>query len=336
MKSITLIDKIINFISECKAVNVIIIATIVIISCSIPLVYVFSLVWEQEYTSFLTIVSIVLPILLTPIVGFIVVAFSRNLKYYKKNLAEETLKNKQNDILLFEQARFVLMGEMMANISHQWKQPLNNVGLAIVATKLTDSEEQIERNFDIMEENISYLSNTINDFLSFFDKKTPSETRPIGNILDEVESIMRAQIKSKGIRLSINIDNKLKSIEMTSAISQVLLNLLNNAKDAIDPQKKEKEIILYFKALTDGFEIRCCDNGLGIEEKIVNKIFDPYFTTKAKSQGTGIGMYMSKEIITKVFHGTIVLDDSTKNTCFKINIPCSKNCQMMNEKGRAF
>jgi len=105
-----------------------------------------------------------------------------------------------------------------------------------------------------------------------------------------------------------------------------LLNLLNNAKDAIDPDKKEKVIILYFKIQKNGFEIRCCDNGLGIDKKIVTKIFDPYFTTKIKSQGTGIGMYMSKEIITKVFNGTITLDESTKHTCFRIYIPCSQNC----------
>ena len=326
MSDVNTLDRIVNFISGCQAKNVVGMATLLTITGSVPTVYFFSILFQKEYTDFLLMISIVLPILLTPLVGILVVVFSRNLQYYKEHLAQETLKNKKNDILLFEQARFVLMGEMMANISHQWKQPLNNVGLAIVATKLTDSAEQRERNFDIMEENISYLSNTINDFLSFFDQKTPSETRSIGNILDEVESIMSAQIKSKGINLSINIDNKLKSIEITSAISQVLLNLLNNAKDAIDVKKDYKEIILYFKAQTNGFEIRCCDNGTGIDKSIASKIFDPYFTTKTKSQGTGIGMYMSKEIVTKVFNGTIVLDESTKHTCFKISIPCSANC----------
>ena len=328
MKKNTILDKITKYLSECKASNIIIVFTVGVLVGSVPMVYMFAKLFEQEYTFFLLLISVVLPLILTPVAIALLIHFSKNLKYYKQNLTEEIEKNKQNHLLLFEKSRFILMGEMMANISHQWKQPLNNVALAIVSSRFSDSEELRDKNFDIMEENISYLSNTINDFMSFFEKRTPNESKSIGNIIDEVKSIMSAQIESNGIKFTIHIDEKLKFVEITSIISQVLLNLLNNAKDAIDKNKPEKEIILYFKVNDDGLEIDCCDNGSGIKDSIVSKIFDPYFTTKDKTRGTGIGLYMSKEIITKMFNGTIEFDNSYKMTCFRIHIPCSKNCQI--------
>lgn len=323
----TLLDKLIKYISQCKIFNIVTITTSIISFVSIPVVYIFSYLLNEEYTDFLIFLSIILPLIITPVALFVLAEFSKHLKYYKQHLEEEIEKNHTKDLMLFEQARFVLMGEMMANISHQWKQPLNNVGLSIVSSRLTQDFDALNKNFDIMEKNINYLSNTINDFMSFFENKIHNEARPIGDIVDEVRSIMEAQIKSCGIKLSVNIDEKLKKVKMTPVISQVLLNLLNNAKDARDDTKINKEIVLYFEATQNGFLISCCDNGVGIDKAIVSKIFDPYFTTKDKKQGTGIGLYMSKQIVTKIFDGTIVLDERTNSTCFKIEVPCSKNCQ---------
>jgi len=312
-----------SFLSDVK---MIVIVTIIAIFITIIFVFVLKKLFLAEYTMSSLLVSIIIPLVLVPPNIILVMNVSTRMKDYKTKLHNEIEKNRQKDLLLFEQARFVLLGEMMANISHQWKQPLNNIGLAIVSTKLTSDEKVREKNFDIMEENVNYLSNTIDDFMSFFDKKTPTELREIGEILEEVQSIMRAQIESSGIKLIVKIDENLKSIKLISVISQVLLNLLNNAKDAIDNSKDENEIILYLKAINNGFEISCCDNGLGIKKEIQSKIFDPYFTTKEKKQGTGIGLYMSKQIVTQIFDGTIILDDISKNTCFRIDIPCSKNC----------
>ena len=324
-----LTDKVATYLSECKSSNIIIIATIGVLIGSVPTVYIFAKLFSKEYTFFLFFISVALPLILTPVLIFVLIRFSKHLRYYKQNLQEEIEKNKTKDIMMFEQARFVLMGEMMANISHQWKQPLNNVALAIVSSRLGVSAEEKDKNFGIMEDNISYLSNTIDDFRSFFEKKTPNETRTVGSIVDEVQSIMRTQIESKGINLSIKIDEKLRAVEMTTVISQVFINLLSNAQDAIDESKNDKKISLSFKVDNAGLKISCCDNGLGIDKSIRSKVFDPYFTTKDKTRGTGIGLYMSKQIIDKIYNGTIVFDDDdVENTCFKIDIPCSKNCRL--------
>ena len=319
------LDKLFSSSSVSKLVFII---TLIAIIISVVLVYILKIFIYSEYTHVSFVISAVIPLIMVPPSIIFVVYLTTNLKTYKDDLAREVEKNQQKDILLFEQARFVLMGEMMANISHQWKQPLNNIGLAIVSSRLGDSDGNIEKNFDIMEENINYLSTTIDDFMSFFDKKNPVELRAVGDIVDEIQSIMRAQIESCGIRLTINIDAEIKVIKIKSVISQVLLNLLSNAKDAMDESKSEKEIVLCFEAINNGIQISCCDNGLGVDENIITKIFDPYFSTKDKKQGTGIGLYMSKQIVDKIFDGTIVLDDTSKETCFRIDIPCSKNCKL--------
>ena len=327
MKTDSIINRLVNHISTCKLGNVIAVTTAIVVFVSVPLVYSISLLFEKEFTQFLLIVSVALPLIITPIILIIVAELSKHLEYYKKNLEDEIAKNKKKDLMMFEQARFVLMGEMMANISHQWKQPLNTMGLAIISARFEEhTKDQLEKKFDILEDNISYLSTTIDDFMSFFDKRTPDEYKTLNSIIHEIKSIIGAQIDNKGINLTFDIDDKLKTIEMKTAISQVLLNLLNNAKDAIDNKAKPKNITLQFTASKKGLEISCCDSGSGINPKIADKVFDPYFTTKEKKQGTGIGLYMSKEIISKIFDGTIRLETHTKDTCFVLNIPCSKNC----------
>ena len=241
--------------------------------------------------------------------------------------------------MLFEQARFALMGEMMANISHQWKQPLNTIGLAVVAMRTSNqSEDERDNHFEIIENNINYLAATVDDFMSFFDKKTNIEIRELGSIIKEVKSIIATHILNKNIELEIIVDDSYGNVEVASSISQVILNLLNNAKDAFEDDSKRREIKLQFTTNEYGLEIECCDNGEGIEESIKDKIFDPYFTTKGKTQGTGIGLYMSKEIIQKIFNGKINLSsrqysrsnlypaDNSGKTCFYIAIPYSENC----------
>ncbi len=303
------------------------IITILIILGSIPLVYIIMWILNTDYTFSIFTLSVVAPLLIAPPAIIIILRLSRHLKHFQDALENEIEENKKKDIILFEQARFVLMGEMIANISHQWKQPLNTIGLAVVSVKTSDKEiKTSDKNFDIIEENINYLADTIDDFMSFFDKRTYSEIKTLQAVVSEVKSISYANISSSQINLIIKIEDNAKNVKIASSISQVLLNIINNARDAFSKEIKNKEIKIDFIAKERYLYIDCCDNAGGIDELIVDKIFDPYFTTKEKSQGTGIGLYMSKQIIQKIFHAEIRVDTEMDKTCFKMKIPYSDKC----------
>ncbi len=334
-----LLDKVIVKLSIYSPVIIITIVSLVVVLSSIPLVYILVNLFDAQYTTTIFVMSIAAPSLMVPPTILIMINLSKHLLYFKEALQKEVQKNRQNDVVLFEQARFALMGEMMANISHQWKQPLNTVGLAVVAMRTSDqSEDEKDKHFEIIENNINYLATTVDDFISFFDKRTHNEMKNLNSITKEIKSIIDSAMSSKNIELEIIIDNSYGDIEIASSISQVVLNLLGNAKDAFDENSARKEIKLQFISNEYGLEVECCDNGKGIDEKIKDKIFDPYFSTKAKKQGTGIGLYMSKEIIQKIFDGKIDVSsreysrssmhpvDNSAKTCFYIAIPYSSNC----------
>lgn len=326
-------DKAIQQLSNYSPFRIIVIGTLFVLTGSIPLVYVFALMFNVEYTLFLTIISIVLPILLSPLTLFLFIKMTRYLNYFKKHLEMEIAENKKKDIIIYEQARFALMGEMMANISHQWKQPLNAIGLSIANTRL-DKDKNIDECFDVIEDNIKYLSSTINDFISFFDTRTPIEVRNIDDTIQEINSIMSATLSDENIDMLVDVDKDCKNISLSSFVSQILLNLVNNSKDAFYKDKIDKKILLKFICSANNLTILCFDNGKGIEPEIAEKIFSPYFTTKMKTQGTGIGLYMSKQIANQFFDGDLRLLNKKEfmkgyqnmNTCFQLTIPFSKNC----------
>ena len=320
--------KLISLISLASRVKLIFMATVAVLIGSIPIVYLSSIVGNVEYNFFLFSISVVLPLLLTPPLLFVLITLTVNLQHVKEHLEEEIEKNKSKDIILYEQSRFVTMGEMMANISHQWKQPLNTINLAVLNAKLNqNNSKNMEYYFDIVENNVNYLAETINDFMSYFDRRSHSELKPLSMIIKEVRSIIDGSLKKEGVILNINFSSELEGIEVASSLSQVLLNLITNSKDALSSSKVEKKIGIDILQASNSLEIILYDNGKGISEDIKENIFSPYFTTKEKSQGTGIGLYMSKQIINKFFGGDLTLLENKKDTCFKIHLPFSDKCK---------
>lgn len=324
-----ILDKLNHMITTVSNRKIIFLGTLLVLSGSIPLVYVGAFIGGVEYTAFLFYISVILPLLLAPITLSFVVKLTVKLEHVKEHLANEIEKNKAKDIILYEQARFALMGEMMANISHQWKQPLHTINLAVINARMQTSDpKKREKNYDIIEENVNYLATTINDFMSYFDKRTHSEIRSLEDILSEVKSIAGESIRDSGIELSMLIEIDDKSIKVASSLSQILLNLINNAKDALIVKESKKEIKLTFTVSLNKLSIHCCDNGPGVDDAIKEQIFNPYFTTKEQSQGTGIGLYMSKQITDKFFKGELVLESNENQTCFRVLIPVGENCQI--------
>jgi len=325
-----LIDKVIQYISLSSPRKIILLSTLFVVVGSVPMVYMFSYLFGEPYSKFLLYISVLLPLILTPVTISLLIRLTTRLAHVKQYLEEEIQNNKEKDIILFEQARFVLIGEMMANISHQWKQPLNTINLALLNMKFSNLDID-SKNYDIIEDNVNYLASTIDDFISFFDKRTHSEMKSLDAIAREIHSIIDAHISNKKIELKIEIDESFSKIEVASSLSQVVLNLINNAKDAL-ASAEVREINVRFIVKESGLQIACCDTGCGIEEKIQERIFAPYFTTKEKTQGTGIGLYMSKEIIHKFFDGKITFESKRgEGTCFHIMIPLSNKCEYIGD-----
>ncbi|WP_121627391.1 cache domain-containing protein [Poseidonibacter antarcticus] len=230
-------------------------------------------------------------------------------------LKELELEKKQKDDMLYQQSKMAAMGEMLGNIAHQWRQPLSTISTASTGAKLQKemnilSDEQLYKSLTIINDSAQYLSQTIDDFRGFFNPKYNIKKEfDINKAINKTIKLLNSQFNAKNIELIKNVQNhKLKSIE--NEIIQVLINLLNNARDALLSKEKQRRLIFintYRK--DDNIYLEILDNAGGIEKNIINRIFEPYFTTKQNSQGTGIGLYMSQDIIINHLKGSLVVSN---------------------------
>ena len=167
------------------------------------------------------------------------------------------------------------------------------------------------------------MSNTIEDFRNFFNPHRPKETFSVKNALDEAMLIMQGTLQRHEINLEVIYHDEVWIRGYLSEFSQVLINLLNNSKDAFNKISANKRvIILEIKKFHDNYAIISFkDNAGGIDKNIIDKIFEPYFTTKHASSGTGLGLYMSKMIVQNSMNGTLEVENCDDGVCFNIKIP---------------
>ena len=305
----------------------VLIGTAMVLVFSVPLTYALTSLFGETYSVLILLLSILLPLMLTPIALFFVIHILHHLHYFKDALSESIDENRKKDLLLYEQARFAFMGEMLSNISHQWRQPLHTINLAILSSKTEFIKEsfdleKITSNLDVIEANTHYLSKTIDDFKTFFQKRGTAQVCPLIEILDEVQSVATPIFEYNTIDFMMECTDA-KEVMLYAPLSQVLLNLIGNSVDALKASKNfPKQIHVTCKTVGKELHIHCCDNGVGIESVHQSRIFDPYFSTKSRAQGTGIGLYMSRQIIEKMFEGTLKLESTESGkTCFHMTIP---------------
>jgi len=248
-------------------------------------------------------------------------------KILEKDLEESIKKNFEKDQLLIQQSKLAAMGDMMGNIAHQWRQPLNTLAIAVQdieeAYLFDDLDEAYLKTFvDLAMENITYMSKTIDDFRNFFKPSKQKEYFYLRESVDDIMKIVSAQLKNHNIEMIIKGENR-KVYGYPNEFKQVIMNLTNNAKDAILENKIENGIIeINTGTHSSRFEkISVKDNGGGVPIEIINKIFEPYFTTKEGNKGTGIGLYMSKIIIEQNMMGKLLLENHENGALFTILIP---------------
>ena len=241
---------------------------------------------------------------------------------------DEIRKNEEKQRVMFWQSRHASLGQMIANIAHQWRQPLTELSLAMFNIKKAvqnDRVEDMSKFYDESKNIIKNMSQTIDDFTNFF---SPNKVRYYFNISESIrESIglLESVINDEMITIKTNFEDT-KVLGITNELTQVIINLINNSKDAfIHNSILLREINISTKKESGFAVIEVQDNAGGISKENIEKIFEPYFTTKHKSRGTGLGLFMSKMICEQGLHGTLDVKSKKKTTTFSIKIPLDDN-----------
>ncbi len=291
-----------------------------------------SFIYEDNlaYLKILKIVFFILTFLFIILVFFIYRQYL--LKKINKDLGiafeEERKKNEIQLGQMIQQSRFAQMGEMTNIIAHQWRQPLSAISSTAhnLTFKLLMEEKVDKKSFlneiELIESYSQHLSKTINDFRSFLTADKKLETVNINQIIDEVIKIIKPTLKTSNIILQTEYENDAYAPVYKNELKQVFLNIIENAKDAITEKNKAHGKIR-IKTYREGKEVivKISDNGGGIPEKIIGKIFEANFTTKTRKGGSGIGLYISKTIVESHFQGSIKAENENSGTAIYISFP---------------
>ena len=233
---------------------------------------------------------------------------------------------RQKDQLMIQQSRMAAMGEMLGNIAHQWRQPLNVLGLQIQELRMSQklgrlNEEMLERSVDKAMEIIQHMSQTIDDFRDFLTLDKERKRFPVDQVIRKSVSLIEASLKERDIQLDISCAGEPRINGHPNEYGQVLLNILMNAKDAFAERPRADARITVRSWMEDGRTVvTVTDNAGGIKEGIIDRIFDAYFTTKPLGKGTGVGLFMSKTIIEKSMGGRLSARNVEGGAEFRIEV----------------
>ena len=258
--------------------------------------------------------------------------YAKELENVNKTLEDRIKKaleeNKKQQEYLIKQARFAQIGEIVSVIAHQWVQPLNIISATVQATYLKLKKKYSdEKLLDICNEKtreqINFMTKTLKDFMNYFRPEAKKQFFTFNSIIEKLEKIAVPALKEKGIELDITLCRDRYLLGYPNELIQVLLNLINNAKEAFEEKnyEKTKKFIKIFSYKTDN---KCLiiveDNAGGIPEHIKEKIFEPYFSTKG-NVGFGLGLYISKLLIENHMDGKIYVENTGEGARFVIELP---------------
>ncbi|AII13999.1 putative two-component sensor histidine kinase [Campylobacter iguaniorum] len=239
----------------------------------------------------------------------------------------EINKRLEQEQLLIQQSKLAAMGEMIGNIAHQWRQPLAEISAIHMNIQVTFNFNEFDKKYlndKIGELNrlTSYMSQTISDFQNFFKPRGKPELFSVACVCKDAINIIISSLKYHSINLNLTILNNTFTVGYKNEYAQVILNVLSNAKDIIIERKIENpNINVEIKEDNEYSIVKISDNAGGIDDSIIDKIFDPYFTTRHKTKGTGIGLYMAKNIIERNMNGVISVKNIKNGALFTIKVP---------------
>ena len=253
----------------------------------------------------------------------------------EKKISKEVQQNRKKDMIMFQQARFASLGEMLNNIAHQWRQPLGSITMIVQSFQTKMSLGKLTNEFidDKVNDALllaSNMSNTLDDFKNFFSPDKTKIKFDIKQCLEHSIELSKYLLSKENISIELVIKDNITINTYYNELSHVFLNIISNSKDALcsNVDKNDRIIKIMVNKHKNNVIINMMDNGGGIPQEIVPKIFEPYYTTKYKSAGTGIGLYMSKQIIEKHINGSI----SYKNVVHKIKNDKNYNCSLFTIK----
>ena len=242
----------------------------------------------------------------------------------EERVEKEIEKNRYQEQMMMQQTRMAQMGEMISMIAHQWRQPLAAISATTNTLILKNASGKHE--VDLFDDRLhkiagysQHLSATIDDFRNFFKKDKGKEETTFETVMEDVLSIIQISLENKNIKVvtDFRYDKRVKIY--AGELKQVILNLIKNAEDAVlETKVKDPQITLRNFAENGNIVLCVEDNGGGIDEAIMDKIFDPYFSTKEGKDGTGLGLYMSKIIVEEHCGGTLNVENRSDGVVFTI------------------
>ena len=243
-----------------------------------------------------------------------------------KRITQKVSELRQKDQILIQQNRQAAMGDMINNIAHQWRQPLNAIGLIVQSMMYSYesgglSEEMMKADVDKTMETIKFMSQTIDDFRNYFKPDKEKTQFNVKMVINRSISIVAGSISN--VKITIESDEAVDPViyGYPNEYSQVVLNILINARDALSERKTSNpEIKIVIRTENGKSVVTISDNAGGIPEDIIDKIFDPYFSTKGPETGTGVGLFMSKNIIEENMNGRLTVCNSGEGAEFRIEI----------------
>jgi PAS domain S-box-containing protein len=241
-----------------------------------------------------------------------------------KKKAEEAQLEKDRGLLIYK-FRLVAMGEMIANIAHQWRQPLGSLSLMI--SNLEDAfnyndmdEDYFKSTMNKSQMIIQQMSSIIDDFRYFFNPRQDKTNICIKNQIESSLEMVKDRVKIDEVIVELNVDSQKHIYGFENQLSQVVLNIINNSLDAMSDVSMRR-IEINIDEIEGHIRVVIANNGHLIPEDILPKVFDPYFTTKGNEDGTGIGLYMTKMIIESNFNGSIRMYNKENRVCTEILLP---------------